>query len=99
VGYPKLKENELLASRLDYEKIGSHLITTALSSNHLGHNNIPGVFDYVEYEQGEDLELEYVHDMFTKTTPEIIDKWFGGSINAMIILQKGIKNNVTKRLY
>jgi hypothetical protein len=88
--YPELKKDEVLGGKLDVEKLGHQLIIAVLGSNHLGHKNLKGVFDYMEYEKGEHLETEFIHDLFTKKTPEIVDKWFGGSINASIILQKHV---------
>lgn len=90
MSYPELKENEVLANYLDTKKLGNLLLTIVLSSNHLGHKNLKGVFAYIRKEKGENLEIEYIKDVFTMKTPDIVNKWFGGDKNASIILQKSI---------
>jgi hypothetical protein len=59
MAYPELKKDEVLGGKLDVEKLDHQLIIAVLCSNHLGHKNLKGVFDYMEYEKGERLETEF----------------------------------------
>lgn len=67
---------------LNKEKLAQHLVKIPLSAQLLGHNKVQStVKDYIIPEE-DNLELQFIVDLFTLTTPEIIDKWYGGEENA-----------------
>lgn len=72
-------------TELDYNKLANALLKTPLVSMKLNHKHLSSSLrDYVSPDAG--LEVEYVRDLFTLTTDEIITKWYGGDEKAPELL-------------
>jgi hypothetical protein len=69
------------------KKLGGMLLRLPLTSHHAGHNKVQSIVkDYIE--PGDSLEGQFIVDLFKSTTPEIIEKWFGGDENATDLIMK-----------
>lgn len=69
------------------EKIGIQLRTIPLVSMDMGHNKVSDtVGDYII--RKEDPNATFIRDLFTLTTKEVIDKWYGGEENALDLLSQ-----------
>lgn len=67
----------------DDAKLAVLLKKLPLTSFQLGHAKAHGtVRDYM-VPDGSNVELEFVYDLFTMRTTELIDKWYGGEENAL----------------
>lgn len=76
----------MLFQRLDKEKLGENLLRLPLVSFHANHKKVQyTVRDYVLPSE-DNLEGQFVRDLFTLTTDELIEKWFDGEDNARQIL-------------
>ncbi|TCW35314.1 hypothetical protein EDC32_10826 [Laceyella sacchari] len=84
------KGKQLPYEQLNPTAIGIILINLVLASNQLGHKNLRGSVGYVEYNPEEDVNMDFIKDILTKKTPEVIDKWFGDPIQASKIISKRI---------
>lgn len=72
---------------LDTRKIGEILISLGAAAELAGHAEPAStVRDYVhpEYLESPGPELEFVRDMFTCTTAEITERWYGGQLAAAV---------------
>lgn len=70
-----------LACTLDGDELASVLVRLALASAGMGHQHPRStILDYGHAVTSP--EALFVRDMFTLTTPEICDRWFGGIDNA-----------------
>lgn len=71
-------------SELDKDKVFQILLRTPLVSMQANHKHIKSTLrDYVFPNT---LESEYVKDLFTLETDEIIEKWYGGKEQAGTLL-------------
>ena len=71
---------------LDEKKLFNILLRTPLVSMHAHHKHIKSTLkDYVMPSE-DDLEAQYVKDLFTLETDEIIEKWYGGEEAAATLL-------------
>jgi hypothetical protein len=66
---------------LDRAMVGELIIRLPLMARQFGHEHVQGTLD--DYYHPQTLEAEFVHDVFTNSTEEIIDKWFGGDADAV----------------
>lgn len=72
--------------KLDKEKVIETLLRVPLISMQLNHKHIKSSLrDYVLPNE-DNLEGEYVKDLFTLETDAIIDKWYGGEEEATNLL-------------
>ena len=78
----------MLIEKLNTDKVAEILLRVPLISMQLNHKHIKSSLrDYVS--PGENhLEAQYVKDLFTLVTDEIIEKWYGGKDDAEILLFK-----------
>ncbi|WP_338465118.1 hypothetical protein [Shouchella rhizosphaerae] len=73
---------------LDTERLYLILIKLPLVSNHANHSWIKSTLkDYVLPGENQ-LEAQFVKDIFTLKTEEIIEKWYGGDHSAYDLLSK-----------
>lgn len=69
------------------EKLGIMLKKIPLISMELGHTRAKDTIkDYIM--PGNDVNAMFIKDLFTLTTVEVIDKWYGGEDNAYDLLSK-----------
>lgn len=73
---------------LDTKRIGELLLRVPLASMHAHHKKISSTMkDYILPSEN-DLEAQYVRDLFVLNTDEIIDKWYDGEESAADLLFK-----------
>jgi hypothetical protein len=78
----------MLFEKLDRERLGEMVLRLPLSSHHLDHKKVQyTVKDYIIPEKG-DLEGQFIRDLFTLSTEEMIHIWFDGSDNANELIMK-----------
>lgn len=71
---------------LNPELIGKSLLGIPVASFHANHTYPKSTIkDYIDI-QDDDLEGQFVKDMLTLKTNEIIDKWYGGKESAMNLI-------------
>jgi hypothetical protein len=65
-------------TELSSEKLGNAVWILPLISKNLGHKHVKSsVQDYLDAKTGS-AEQEFIHDVFTMKTNDIIEKWFDG---------------------
>jgi hypothetical protein len=69
-GYPKVFE-------LNCERLGRMLLNVAPVAAGLGHKQPRYTLKDYTHPNG-DLEMHFIKDLFTLTTEEIADRWYGG---------------------
>ena len=74
--------------KLDSEKLGEILLRVPLGSMQAHHKKIQSTINDNFLPGDENLEGQFVRDLFTMDTQEIIDKWYGGSDAARELLLK-----------
>ncbi|MER2170930.1 MAG: hypothetical protein ABS938_09860 [Psychrobacillus psychrodurans] len=81
------------AEELDFSKVGSRLFGAPLASLQGHHKYLKSTFDdYISVDE-DDLEGEFVKDILTLSTPEIIDKWYGGTDEALTFILEAKKKS------
>lgn len=71
---------------LDSEKLVQSLLTAPLASLKGKHKWMRSTFaDYVHVED-DDLEGQFVKDIILLDTPAIIEKWYGGELEAVSLI-------------
>ena len=81
---------------LDPEAIGNVLIRLALVSHQLNHERVTGSLrPYCNHPENLSAEAQFVYDMFIRRTPEIIDRWFGGDLNASVMIARTVTTALT----
>lgn len=78
---------------LDKDKLVNKLLLGPLLANHVDVELKTVYKSYIEV-SADDLEGQFVQDLFMLKRQEIIDKWYGGMEEAAEILFK-FRNNVT----
>lgn len=86
IGGMEVKKMEI--KKLNAEKLANTLLQVPLVSMQLNHKHIKGSLrDYVSPSE-ENYEGQFVKDLFTLETDQIIEKWYGGKEEARSILRK-----------
>ncbi|KOP82268.1 hypothetical protein ACFFHH_12575 [Cytobacillus solani] len=67
---------------LDEKKLGQQLLAAPLTSHQANHKWIKSTMQDYILPSEENLEGQFVHDLYTKDTQSIIDKWYGGKEGA-----------------
>ncbi|AUO14702.1 hypothetical protein [Priestia megaterium] len=76
---------------LDDYKLAQKLLRMPLASMHGDHAYIKSTLeDYIKPSE-DDLEGQFVKDLFVLRTDEIIDKWYGGKWEAMNLINIDVK--------
>ncbi|ARA98605.1 MULTISPECIES: hypothetical protein [Anoxybacillaceae] len=78
----------MLYQKLDKEILGERLLRLPLVSHLAHHKRVQYTVRDYTLPGKNDLEGQFVRDLFTLTTEEIIDKWFGGLENAYELLTR-----------
>lgn len=63
------------AADLDMAKLGELVFRLPLASKGLRHTNVKSTLSYIH---GGGLEMEFLKDLLTLKTQELIDNWYGG---------------------
>lgn len=76
----------MLVDKLNLEKLGYILKRVPLTSMQANHKKASATVKY-DMQPGEnDLELQFIKDVFESNTDEVIDKWYNGRENAADLL-------------
>lgn len=75
---------------LDPTVVGTILINLVLGSSHMGHKNLKGTLDYIQYDPNEEPEMDFIYDVLKKKVPEVINKWVGSSAKAGFIVTRNL---------
>ena len=72
---------------LDSEEIGNVLVRLGLLAHQLGHEEVTGTLNpYCNHPENLSAEARFVYDLFCRSTPEIIDRWYGGERDALVMI-------------
>jgi len=82
---------------LDLAKVGDKLMRLVIIARQLGHVRLRGTAE--DYGHPQSPEMQFVQDTFTLTTPEIIDKWFGGDEETVRLTSAMLNQASRKRPY
>ncbi|WP_406944499.1 hypothetical protein ACJA3J_15105 [Halobacillus sp. SY10] len=78
----------MLISKLDEKRLAQQIARLPLASHQANHKWVRStVNDYILPSE-DNLEGQYIVDLFKLTTPEIIEKWFDGEDNAYELLMR-----------
>ncbi|MEK3822105.1 hypothetical protein MKY20_23770 [Cytobacillus sp. FSL W8-0315] len=76
----------MLFSKLDREKIGETVLRLPIVSFHAQHKKVQYTVKDYFLPSEDNLEGQFVRDLFIMNTEELIDKWFDGEENAREIM-------------
>ncbi|PJI12378.1 hypothetical protein CTV96_09530 [Bacillus altitudinis] len=71
---------------LDPKKLGEMIMRVPLGSHKLNHKWMKSVKDYMN-PNSDVVESQFIYDLYTLTTEEMIDKWYGGEVSAEELLR------------
>jgi hypothetical protein len=75
---------EIAILTLDAEEIGNVLVRLGLLSDQLWHKTARDTLaPYCNHPEDLTPEAQFVYDLLSRPTPEIIDRWYGGEAGAM----------------
>jgi hypothetical protein len=80
---------------LDPIKLGLYFINSTRAAHQLRLKNIGSVYKGNNI-QIKDLETEFVNDMFTLKTSEMIEKWYGGDREADLYISRKMNEAFSK---
>ncbi|PIC66756.1 hypothetical protein CSV71_08050 [Sporosarcina sp. P21c] len=73
-------------SKLEKEKLAQKVLLAPLVSLKGKHQWPRSTFQSYVFPEDDDLEGQFVKDLLTLNTPDMIEKWYGGEENALTIL-------------
>ena len=67
---------------LNLELLGAMLMRLPAAAARVGHVNITSTLAYAAVPENAGRELEFLQDVLSLKTPEMVEKWYGGHGNA-----------------
>jgi hypothetical protein len=75
-------------AELNSKKLAETLLMAPLSSFMANHKKIQYTMQDYILPSEDNLEAQFIHDLFTKDTQYIIDKWYGGEDGARELVMR-----------
>jgi hypothetical protein len=76
--------------KLDREKLGNLLIGALFGSVQAGHKRVEYTLQHY-IDTRDDLEKQFLKDIFTLRTDELAEKWCGGAMNVKVRIMQAIE--------